>query len=229
MDGLMNNFSWPEKPSLTAFPIARPGYAFILVAAFTTILLAFIGFSTLSFIALLITLFICFFFRDPDRVIPDQDGVVSSPADGKVIFAETIDENPYIDGSCKKISIFMSVLNVHVNRIPFNGTVKEIRYFPGKFFNASFDKASSDNERNALIIETENGVKYATVQIAGLVARRIICGIQEGDLVHRGTRFGLICFGSRLDIYLPVDSELSVKVGDKVQAGTSILGYLKNG
>lgn len=224
----MTNFSWPEKPGMTAYPIARPGFPYIGVAAFTTVLLAVIGFSTLAFLSLLITFFICFFFRDPDRVIQDKKGAVSSPADGKVIFAETVDENPYIEGPCKKISIFMSVFNVHVNRIPFNGTITDIQYHPGKFVNASLDKASSDNERNALVVETESGQKYGFVQVAGLVARRIICGVQSGDIVKRGTRFGLICFGSRLDVYLPPETDLSVKVGDKVQAATSILGYMKD-
>lgn len=225
----MNTFSWPEKPGLTAFPIARPGFPYIIVAALSTFLLALIGFSFLSFMGLVLTLFICFFFRDPDRVIQDRVGAVSSPADGKVIIIEDLKENPYIEGPCKKISIFMSVFNVHVNRIPYAGTITDIRYFPGKFFNASFDKASSDNERNALIIETEKGVKYATVQIAGLIARRIICGVQAGDSFRRGVRFGLICFGSRLDIYLPPDSEVAVKIGDKVQAGTSVIGYMNHG
>ena len=222
----MNNYSWPEKPGTTAFPIARPGFVFIGAAAFATVLLAATGFSTLSFLSLLATFFICFFFRDPDRVVSDKKGTISSPADGKVIFAELADENPYFEGPCKKISIFMSVFNVHVNRIPYNGTITDVKYFPGKFVNASLDKASVENEKNALIIETETGKKFATVQVAGLVARRIICGAQPGDVVKRGTRFGLICFGSRLDIYLPEDTELSVKTGEKVQAGTSILGYM---
>lgn len=224
----MTKFSWPEKPGMTAYPIARPGFPYIGVAAFTTVLLAVIGFSSLSFISLLITFFICFFFRDPDRVIQDKKGAISSPADGKVIFAEKIDENPYFEGACKKISIFMNVFNVHVNRVPYNGTITDIQYFPGEFVNADLDKASSANERNALVIETEEGYRYATVQVAGLIARRIICGVQAGDIVKRGTRFGLICFGSRLDIYLPPETNLSVNVGEKVQAGTSILGYMKD-
>lgn len=211
---------------MAAFPIARPGWPYIIVAALTTFFLAFIGLASLAFITMLLTFFICFFFRDPDRVIQDKEGAVSSPADGKVIIIEDVDENPYIDGPCKKISIFMSVFNVHVNRVPMNGTIKDIRYFPGKFINASFDKASSDNERNALIIESDKGFTYATVQIAGLIARRIICGVQAGDTVRRGARFGLICFGSRLDVYLPPDARVAVNLGDKVQAGTSIIGYI---
>lgn len=225
----MNMFSWPEKPGMTAFPLARPGFPYIIVSALTTFLLALIGLSTLALVGLILTLFICFFFRDPDRVIQDKEGSVSSPADGKVVLIEDLKENPYIEGPCKKISIFMSVFNVHVNRIPFSGTISEIRYFPGKFINANLDKASSDNERNALIIVTDSGVKYATVQIAGLIARRIICGVQPGDRVRRGIRFGLICFGSRLDVYLPPDAEIAVRIGETVQAGTTTIGYINHG
>jgi phosphatidylserine decarboxylase len=127
-----------------------------------------------------------------------------------------------------KISIFMSVFNVHVNRIPFNGLVKKISYFPGKFFSANLDKASLENEHNAVFIEMQNGQPLCVVQIAGLIARRIICKIQTGDRVIRGQRFGLICFGSRLDVYLPADIKLKVAVGDKVQAGVSILGQLSD-
>lgn len=227
-DYRMNNYSWPEKPGSTAFPIARPGIPFIVAAALTTFVLAIGGFSFLSLLCLALTLFICFFFRDPDRVIQDTIGAISSPADGKIVFADRVEDNPYIQGPCIKISIFMSVFNVHVNRIPLSGVVSEVRYFPGKFLNASFDKASIHNERNAVIIDSDQGFKYATVQIAGLIARRIICGIQAGDKVQRGSRFGLICFGSRLDVYLPIDTDIAVKMGDKVQAGTTIIGYYKH-
>ncbi|GAB6094160.1 phosphatidylserine decarboxylase [Desulfatiferula olefinivorans] len=225
----MTNFSWPEKPGLTAFPIAGAGFPYIIVAALTTFILALIGLTFLAFVCLVLTLFICFFFRDPDRVIQDREGAVSSPADGRIVLIEDLKDNPFTKAPCKKISIFMSVFNVHVNRIPFSGTISEIRYFPGKFLNASLDKASSDNERNALIIKTESGMTYATVQIAGLIARRIICGVQPGDTVRRGVRFGLICFGSRLDVYLPPDTTVAVRLGDKVQAGTSTLGYVNHG
>jgi phosphatidylserine decarboxylase len=123
-----------------------------------------------------------------------------------------------------KISIFMSVFNVHVNRVPYNGSIKEINYHPGKFFSANLDKASQQNEHNAVLIEMENSQPLCVVQIAGLIARRIICYVKPGDQVRRGQRFGLICFGSRLDVYLPVSMQLKLAVGDKVKAGTSILG-----
>ena len=126
-----------------------------------------------------------------------------------------------------KISVFMSIVNVHINRIPYDGTIKNIDYNPGDFLPANLDKASKKNEQNAVLLETENGRQIVFVQIAGLIARRIICRVQAGDTVSRGQRYGMICFGSRLDIYLPEDVEPSVAVGDYVKAGTSILGYLK--
>lgn len=220
-------FSWPERPKPSVCPIARPGYFFIGAAAFVTAMFALIGLTVPTIVLILLTVFICYFFRDPDRIVPTEKGAVVSPADGRVVQAKIVEENPYGEGKMLKISIFMSVFNVHVNRIPHEGRVIDIIYTPGKFFNASFDKASKDNERNAIMIETPNGVKYCTVQIAGLVARRIICGIQKGRPVERGRRFGMICFGSRLDLYLPPDTDLNVKLGDKVRAGASIVGYLK--
>jgi phosphatidylserine decarboxylase len=220
----MEKFNRSEASSQTAFPVARAGYPFIFAAAFTTAVLALLGLTALTLISLVITFAICGFFRDPDRIIPDQRGALVSPADGKVISAGFVDNIPYYTGQAMKVSIFMSVFNVHVNRVPFSGLVKEIRYFPGKFFSANLDKASQENEHNAVFIEMENGNPLCVVQIAGLIARRIICKIQPGDQVIRGQRFGLICFGSRLDVYLPPDIKLKVTVGDKVQAGVSILG-----
>ena len=220
----MTEFYRPEKPSRTAFPIADAGYPFIFAAAFTTGVLALLGLAVWTIIALLITFFICYFFRDPDRAVPLQPGVVVSPADGKIIEAKNIADSRFFSGSCIKVSIFMSVFNVHVNRIPHEGTVKKIDYHPGKFFSANLDKASEKNERNAVFMELENGRSVCLVQIAGLIARRIICHIQEGDRVARGQRFGLICFGSRVDLYLPENIELKVSRGDRVAAGASVIG-----
>ena len=220
----MNKFSRPDLPSQTAFPVASAGYPYIFVGAFTTAIFALLGLTTLTLIGLVATFCVCGFFRDPDRVIPDEEGAVVSPADGKVIIAGPVGNSPYYDGKSIKVSIFMSVFNVHVNRAPFNGRVTAIDYFPGKFFSANLDKASQQNEHNAVSIEMDNGKPLCVVQIAGLIARRIICYINPGDHLQRGQRFGLICFGSRLDIYLPTDIELTVAVGDKVKAGTSILG-----
>jgi len=223
----MNKFIKSDPPSQTAFPIANAGYPFIFVAAFTTAILALLGLTALTLIGLVITFCICGFFRDPDRVIPAAEGVVVSPADGKVIAAGVVKSSPFLDTECVKISIFMSVFNVHVNRVPYSGRVKEISYYPGKFFSANLDKASQQNEHNAIWIEMENDKPLCVVQIAGLIARRIICHTKPEDQVRRGQRFGLICFGSRLDVYLPTDIKLKVVVGDKVQAGTSILGQFE--
>jgi phosphatidylserine decarboxylase len=222
----MKEYDWSDKPSPIAFPIERAGWAFIFAAAFATAVMALLDLTVLTLIGLAATFFICYFFRDPDRVIPRQKHLVVSPADGKIIAIEKVAENQYYKGECQKISIFMSVFNVHVNRVPFDGEVKQISYHPGKFFSANLDKASKENEHNAICLETSLDKKICFVQIAGLIARRIICRVQEGDIVKRGQRFGLICFGSRLDVYLPVDSNLKIKVGDRVKAGTSALGEL---
>jgi len=222
----MHNFSRSDSPSHTAFPVASAGYPFIFASVFTTIVFALLELTTLALIGLAASFFICYFFRDPDRVVPNLKGAVISPADGKIISAGPVDDSRFYEGSCIKISIFMSIFNVHVNRIPHEGHVKTVSYYPGKFFSANLDKASSQNEHNAVTLETEEGKKICTVQIAGLIARRIICKIQEGDIVARGQRFGLICFGSRLDVYLPLDINLKVTVGDRVKAGTSVLGDL---
>ena len=220
----MDEFTRSDLPNRTAFPIASAGYAFIFGAAFATAVLALLGLTTLSLIALAVTFCICGFFRDPDRMIPTEEGAVVSPADGKVILTDTVDNSPFFSGQAMKISIFMSVFNVHVNRIPYDGRVKEIGYHPGKFFSANLDKASLENEHNAVFVEIGNAKPLCVVQVAGLIARRIICNIQPGDHVLRGQRFGLICFGSRLDVYLPADIQLRVAAGDKVKAGTSVLG-----
>ena len=222
----MGDFSWADPPSQTAFPIARPGYPLIWGAAFVTAVFAVLDLTWPAIVGLVVIFCICGFFRDPDRVVPNVEGAVVSPADGKIIEVTAMEDDRFYHGRCMKISIFMSVFNVHVNRIPHGGTVKRIDYHPGKFFCASLDKASCDNERNAVFVETEQGKLICFVQIAGLIARRIISGLQVGDKVVRGRRFGMICFGSRLDVYLPEDVKVDVSVGDKVNAGTSILGYL---
>jgi phosphatidylserine decarboxylase len=223
----MDHFSWADKPGSTAFPIAAAGYPFIFAAAFTTGIFALLGLTVLALISLLSTFAICCFFRDPDRVIPTAPGAVVSPADGKVIKAGHLEENPYLEGPCLQVSIFMTVFNVHVNRVSCGGTIQKTAYHPGKFFSANLDKAQTKNEQNAIFVKTDNDKEICIVQIAGLVARRIICFVNKGDKLRRGQRFGLICFGSRLDVYLPYDMALNVSVGEKVKAGTSILGYLK--
>ena len=222
----MEKYTRTEPPGKTAFPIHRAGYPLIFGSAFVTIILALLGLTALTLMGLIATIFTCAFFRDPDRVIPDRPEAVVSPADGKIIFVGKVADSPYELGDTLKISIFMSVFNVHVNRIPFTGRIKDIQYYPGKFFSANLDKASKKNEHNAVLLETELGKDICFVQVAGLIARRILCYISPQDQVLRGQRFGIICFGSRLDVYLPVDADVDVNVGDMVQAGTSVLGKL---
>ena len=223
----MDDFSRTDAPRPVAFPVARPGYPIILAAAFVTVVLALLGLTVITLVSLGITLFICYFFRDPERVIPRKEGAVVSPADGRVIAVLQTANERFFDGPCLKISIFMSVFNVHVNRIPFKGEITRIVYHPGKFFSANLDKASEQNEHNAVFLKTDAGIQMCLVQIAGLIARRIICNLQAGDAVNRGERFGMICFGSRVDVYLPQQVVPAVAVGDKVQAGTSVLGIMQ--
>ena len=207
-------------------PVAREGYPFILASVFAAAVVAILGLYVLALFFLAVTLFVCFFFRDPERVIPEEEKAVVSPADGKVVEVSIAQESDFASEKVLKISIFMSIFNVHVNRMPDNGTVSDVVYYPGKFFSANVDKASRDNERNAVSLKIGGGRRLIVVQVAGLIARRIICKVRKGDRLSRGERFGMICFGSRLDVYLPADTAPAVSVGDKVQAGTSVLGHL---
>jgi len=224
----MNDLKRSHTDGKSSFYIAKPGYYFIIASFLATLFFALIGVVPAAIAGLVITVFICYFFRDPDRVVPVEKGAVVSPADGSVILVEPVDESAFFEGKSLKISIFMSIFNVHVNRIPHEGRVSKISYFPGKFFCANLDKASKENEHNAVFIKTDKGKKICTVQIAGLIARRIICRLKEGDVVSRGARFGIICFGSRLDVYLPADTKTCVQVGNRVKAGETVLGYLTN-
>ena len=206
-------------------PLAREGYPFILASIFVTIVTWLAGLCVAGYIFLGITVFIVSFFRDPERYIPSGEDSIVSPADGKVIVVKRVTEGRILKAEAIQISIFMNVFNVHVNRVPASGRVSEVFYNPGKFFSADKDKASLENEQNALLIEAENGKKFAVNQIAGLIARRIVCYAKKGDMIEKGKRFGMIRFGSRLDVYLPVDCRVNVKEGDRVLAGSSILAY----
>jgi phosphatidylserine decarboxylase len=199
---------------------------FILPLAGLTLVLWVLGFLVPAGLFFLFTLFVLYFFRDPERSIPPEEGAIISPADGKVIHVEPCREERFLKSPAVKISVFMSLFNVHVNRIPLSGSIADSSYFPGKFFRANLDKASSANEQNALLIETAGGARILTVQIAGIIARRIVCWVKKGDRVARGQRFGLIRFGSRLDIYLPPDIQVQARVGQRVYGGQTILGYL---
>ena len=222
----MEKHSRPDPQSQVAFPIARAGWFIIFMMAFITAVFALLGLAIPALSGLALTIFVCFFFRDPDRRAPATPNTLVSPADGKVIFAGEVEDTPFFSGKSMKISIFMTVFNVHVNRMPCAGVVERIKYHSGKFFAAHLPKASLDNEHNAIFIETPEGKKVCVVQIAGLIARRIICYVQAGDDMPRGERFGIICFGSRVDLYLPPESNVTVAKGAKVQAGSSVLGQL---
>lgn len=222
----MGRFFRADPQSRSAFAIAEPGYPFIAAAGFATLVFALVEIAVPAIVGLAVTFFISWFFRDPERLTPDQPGAVISAADGKVVSVRMVEQNPFVEGRCLQIGVFMNLLNVHVNRMPTSGTIKEIRYASGKFLPADRETASTSNEHNAVIMETKNGRNIAVVQIAGLVARRIICNAGEGQQVITGQRFGMICFGSRVDLYLPEETSRAVSVGDKVKAGTSIMGYL---
>lgn len=219
----MDNSKWPAK---AVFPVAVPGIKYIIIIILITGMLFYFGWIFSGLIALMICLFVCWFFRDPERSVPDQSNALVSPADGRVIIVSRVDACEYLDVPSIKISIFMNVFNVHVNRMPFGGMVEKVIYSPGKFINASFDKASEHNERNALIVRTADNKRYAVVQIAGLVARRIVNFAEQGDTIETGRRYGMIQFGSRLDLYLPENFDIKVSIGEKVSAARSIIGYM---
>jgi len=212
--------------------IAREGYPFIAFSVVLTLILAVAAGKTASLllavpagVALLLSIFVVSFFRNPERTPPGDAHAVVAPADGTVIVAERVMDTP-LGCEALKISIFMSVFNVHVNRAPLDGTVTDISYYPGKFFDARDGRASFENERNAVILETSAGMRIAFVQIAGLIARRIICYPKVGDVLVRGARYGLIRFGSRVDVYLPVDVEPLVAIGERTVAGQTVLGRI---
>jgi len=206
--------------------IHREGWKFSAISLLISILLTF-TLPILSLFGFLITFFILWFFRDPDRNTQNEKNKIISPADGKVCLIDSSippKELNYGNEEMLRVCIFMNVFNVHVNRSPVKGKIKKIEYKEGNFFNASLDKASEKNERNSIVISTENGIEVIVVQIAGLIARRILSFVNDGDQLKSGERFGLIRFGSRVDIYLPKTFKSEVKVGDKTVAGETILG-----
>lgn len=204
--------------------IAREGWPFLA----GSVVIASVATYFLCWWALpfwLIALFVLQFFRDPAREIPTAANAVLSPADGRVVVVgQALD--PYLNRQALKISVFMNVFNVHSNRSPVDGRVEAIWYHPGKFFNAALDKASQENERNAVWLKTVGGVDVTCVQIAGLIARRILCYVGKGDVLTRGQRYGFIRFGSRVDVYLPLGSTPKVAIGDIVSATETVLAEL---
>jgi phosphatidylserine decarboxylase len=208
-------------------PVAKEGYPFIFLLSFCTLLAGILGMTTVAIVSFVATIFVLGFFRDPERFGPNREDALIAPADGKILLVERVSDDRFTGDDSLKMSIFMNVFNVHVNRLPYSGKVAKIVYRPGKFYSADSDRGGLQNEYCATIMTTPQGKKLAVVQIAGLIARRIVCWLEEGDQVTRGRRFGLIRFGSRVDLYLPPDIELVVKPGQKVRAGETVLGYLK--
>ena len=205
-------------------PIHTEGYKFLVISGFITIVLLFIS-GLLGSIGLLLTIWVYYFFRDPERVIIGDDNYLVSPADGEVIKVEEVDGPKEVgleNKRLKKISIFMNVFDCHVNRTPCSGKIEEILYKPGKFLNASFDKASEDNERNYYKLKDQSGNDIIIVQIAGLIARRIVCETNNGQELNQGDRIGMIRFGSRADIYYE-NYEPLVKVGQRTISGETLL------
>ncbi len=207
-------------------PIAKEGYPFIALFGFITLVFALLGWPCLTVQLLALTLFTVYFFRNPERVVPTGDNLVVAPADGKVIFVGEVDEERYFNQRVTKVSIFMSVFNVHVNRVPCDGKVVDMYYNKGEFVNASYDKASKSNEQAGILLETPSGSKILFVQIAGLIARRIVTYPIIGDVLQRGARFGLIRFGSRVDIYFPTNADVTITLGEKTVAGETVLGTM---
>jgi phosphatidylserine decarboxylase len=208
-------------------PVAAEGYPFIALFGFVTLVFALLGWGLLTVLLLALTLFSVYFFRNPERAVPTEPDAVVAPADGQVIFVGEVMEDRCFQGAAVKVSIFMSVFNVHVNRAPVTGKIVEKFYNKGEFFNASLDKASLQNEQAGLLLETAEGRRLLVVQIAGLIARRIVTYPELGDTVERGRRYGLIRFGSRVDVYLPPGTEVNVAIGDRTVAGESILAFLR--
>lgn len=211
----------------TKSPIVLEGLVFFIPLAVMAAIFFVIHIVWLAWLFTAAALFVLWFFRNPERKIPADTGYLLSPADGRVIKVEEVDGNDMLQERSKKISIFMSVFNVHVNRMPCSGSVTDIRYRKGKFFSANLDKASEFNENNAVLVKTADGKEILTIQIAGIIARRIVCWIKKGMEATRGERFGLIRFGSRLEVFMPLETEVLVRRGDRVRAGETRIGYLK--
>ncbi len=204
---------------------AKEGWSFIAISVGIAIFVLWLTNIVAALPFIIIAAFVVQFFRDPARTIPQDPNVVLSPADGKIIAIEET-HDAYQNVAALKISVFMNVFNVHSNRSPVDGQVLDVQYFAGKFVNADFDKASTENERNAVIVRLASGQKITFVQVAGLIARRILCYTKPGDLLKRGERYGFIRFGSRVDVYLPVSATPLVSIGQKVKATETILAKI---
>ena len=206
--------------------IAKEGWPFIAAAFFIAILVHFFAGFVWALFFWIIAAFVLQFFRDPPREVPSLPNAVLSPADRRIVAVEKV-EDPYLKRDAIKVSVFMNVFNVHSNRSPIDGEVRDKWYFPGKFINADLPKASVENERNALWIKADSGADVTCVQVAGLIAKRILCNVLPGEHLLWGQGFGFIRFGSRVDVYLPLETKINVNIGDKVQATTTVLAELK--
>jgi len=216
----------PGKASYPHPILAREGWLFISLSAGAALAVSLFAGFWWSLPLWVVTVFVIQFFRDPARSFDAGPDAVISPADGRIVAVEHA-RDPYLERDALKVSVFMNVFNVHSNRSPVDGEVREVRYFPGRFFNAAIDKASLENERNAMVIETADGARVTCVQIAGLIARRILCYTKPGDRLQRGQRFGFIRFGSRVDVYLPPDAVPRASLGDVVYAGHTVLAQMQ--
>jgi len=214
---------------LVTFPIHKEGYKFIFIFAIATAILALLS-NFLGVVGLVATLWCIFFFRDPERFVPLEDNAIISPADGIVTRveygAEAPEELGYGKTKFNKISIFLNVFNVHVNRVPLSGSVTKVVYRPGKFLSANADDASVENERNSVVVKNSNGTEIVFVQVAGLVARRIISDLKEGQEVVAGQRYGIIRFGSRADLYFPENVEIKSLLGQTMVGGETIIAKI---
>lgn len=220
----MSSIHRAYRPRPRQYFIAREGFPFIAIALFAAFAMRLAGLGAGVWVMIGIAGFVAYFFRNPERNAPSEDGVVVAPADGRILSVAHEVNAPHTGACSTRVSIFMSVLNVHINRFPVTAVVKKAVYSPGSFLVASLDKASERNERNSLVLEDEKGRVFVMVQIAGLIARRIVCYLKEGDFLPRGERFGLIRFGSRVDLYLPPEVRVKVRTGEKVRAGETVIG-----
>lgn len=213
---------------MTNYPhplLAREGWPYIIAAAAVSLIVSFYG-GGWSWPLWLVTIFVVQFFRDPARDVPTAENVVLAPADGRIVRVEQA-HDPYTERESLLISVFMNVFNVHSNRSPVDATVERVEYKPGRFVNADLDKASTENERNALVLRLDNGERISVVQVAGLIARRILCYAKATDRLLRGQRYGFIRFGSRVDVYLPLTARPRVVVGDVVYATSTVIADLE--
>jgi phosphatidylserine decarboxylase len=225
----MSNNHISDLLKVVFVPIHKEGFKFILIFAIVTIILSLMS-NTLGTIGLVLTLWCVFFFRDPERFTPQGANLIISPADGVINLVEQNATPPaelgLANNDWTKISVFLNVFNVHVNRAPIAGTITKVNYKPGKFFSANLEEASAENERNSAVVKTKDGKQIVFVQVAGLVARRIVSDLKEGQEVQAGDRYGIIRFGSRADIYLPKTAQVKVLVGQTMVGGETVIGEL---